>query len=310
MKRRGFALNELLVVVAGIGILAALSIPALEAAKQKSVTVKCLSNLRALCLGMAMYEADYSDYLPTRQLGPAWDGYGEDPLNGYRIGNDTLTGVAAAGYDFIPAKVMPGCNPHGGWVVTKIFQYVPVPPMYNCETCEKPLLRQESPCGARYSFDAKTTYSPTSVVFPDANLDLKSSDFPQPDKTFIMQHMPSSAMVASGGYMNRNSRSLEPGHWTGYHNMAEAEICYMCTGPGVAKREALGAEVITMADLHAEILKWTEARAINCNEEVGYMVHEDTGGCAAGVGGQGITSWCGTQKCYGCPPDGRPEDCP
>jgi len=309
MKRRAFTLIELLVVIAIIGILAALLMPALDGAKQKAVTVKCLSNLRNICLGMAMYETDYSDYIPTNDL----DLF---PLNG-----DTYTGSALPGYDFYPAKTMPGCNPHDGWWAVKVFQYMPVPPMYQCEVCEKPLFRQLVPCGIRHSFDVNTTYLTTAVVFPGnvngaaGNIDLKASDLPQPGKTFIMQHFPSSGMAASGGYTTRTSASLAPGHWTGYHNQADAEVVYICGPPasGIASEQYQG---ITMGDLHAEILRWTGARAINCNEDVkrcyelGYLVNQDTGGCITDIANQGVSSWCGSQVCYGCPPESDPANCP
>ena len=315
MKRRAFTLIELLVVIAIIGILAALLMPALDGAKQKAVTVKCLSNLRNICLGMAMYETDYSDWIPTMSI----DDYGP--------GDDTLTGTALAGYDFYPAKEMPGNDPHNGYWAVKVFQYMPVPPMFVCETNEKVIFRFNRPPGSRYSFDIRTTYCPTGTAFPGQksdpypgmdSIDLKSTDLPQPGMTFLYQHMDHfGADGTTGGYWMRNSGTLVPSKWTGLHNRADGELIYMCNAPGaLPSPEQRGTEVIVMADLHAEILRWSEARAINCNEddyqcdEVGYMVNEDVGYCTAETANNNITSWCGTQMCYGCPPDSDPDNCP
>ena len=58
MKRTGFTLIELLVVIAIIGMLVGILIPALRAARQRTRTVICGSNLRQLFLAMAIYEQE------------------------------------------------------------------------------------------------------------------------------------------------------------------------------------------------------------------------------------------------------------
>jgi len=59
----GFTLIELLVVVAIIAILAAMLLPALTRAKEKSWTVGCLNNLKQLTYCWTMYAGDYNDVL-------------------------------------------------------------------------------------------------------------------------------------------------------------------------------------------------------------------------------------------------------
>jgi prepilin-type N-terminal cleavage/methylation domain-containing protein/prepilin-type processing-associated H-X9-DG protein len=60
---RGFTLIELLVVIAIIAILAALLLPSLTSAKNESLGIKCMSNMRQMCLGWRMYAQDNREYI-------------------------------------------------------------------------------------------------------------------------------------------------------------------------------------------------------------------------------------------------------
>lgn len=80
--RKIFTLLELLIVVAIIGILAALLLPALSAARDRARCIKCLSNLKQLGLLASSYVNNYDEYFP-----PAY--YNNHSANGMHWDTDT-----------------------------------------------------------------------------------------------------------------------------------------------------------------------------------------------------------------------------
>ena len=70
---KGFTLIELLVVIAVIAILAAMLLPALNAAREKSRRARCISNLRQVGIALNIYANDHRDRLPyTGVRGGEW----------------------------------------------------------------------------------------------------------------------------------------------------------------------------------------------------------------------------------------------
>jgi prepilin-type N-terminal cleavage/methylation domain-containing protein/prepilin-type processing-associated H-X9-DG protein len=73
---RAFTLVELLVVLAVIGILAGLLLPALARAKEKARQMSCGSNLKQLATAFSVYHADFGDLFPAPG---SRDEYGPQP---------------------------------------------------------------------------------------------------------------------------------------------------------------------------------------------------------------------------------------
>jgi type IV pilus assembly protein PilA len=65
LDKRGFTLIELLIVVAIIGILAAIAIPQFSAYRQKAYNAAALSDVRQFRLSMEAYHYEYTHYPTT-----------------------------------------------------------------------------------------------------------------------------------------------------------------------------------------------------------------------------------------------------
>jgi prepilin-type N-terminal cleavage/methylation domain-containing protein/prepilin-type processing-associated H-X9-DG protein len=79
LRNSAFTLIELLVVIAIIAILAALLLPSLKGAKDQSMGIKCMSNMRQMVLGWRMYAQENREFIVlSSQSGTA-----NDPLSKY-----------------------------------------------------------------------------------------------------------------------------------------------------------------------------------------------------------------------------------
>ena len=69
MKRHGFTVIELVVLIAIIAILAAILLPVFAKAREKTRRTSCLSNLKQLGLGCLESARDYGEQLPIAPVG-------------------------------------------------------------------------------------------------------------------------------------------------------------------------------------------------------------------------------------------------
>jgi prepilin-type N-terminal cleavage/methylation domain-containing protein/prepilin-type processing-associated H-X9-DG protein len=87
-SKNGFTLVELLVVIGIIAVLVAMLLPALTAAQRQAKTVQCLSNLRQIGQGFAMYAAQQNGWLC-----PAWISNGTSDAQGFESYATLLMGL-------------------------------------------------------------------------------------------------------------------------------------------------------------------------------------------------------------------------
>ena len=79
IKTKDFTLIELMLVIAIIGILSTILIPALSKAREKSLSALCKSQMRQCGVSISMYLNDWDNWMPTV------DGHGaSDTLHGCR----------------------------------------------------------------------------------------------------------------------------------------------------------------------------------------------------------------------------------
>ena len=110
LAKKGFTLIELLIVIAIIGLIASLSVAAVNNAKQKSRDARRLSDIKQVQSGLDMYLSDKGFY-PNDPIGtpkPMLGRVGAKTLSNGNGWSDTISGAMYIG--IVPADPLPTQN--------------------------------------------------------------------------------------------------------------------------------------------------------------------------------------------------------
>ena len=167
--RIGFTLVELLVVITIIGVLIALLLPAVQAAREAARIAHCQNNLKQLALGCLSHESATRRF-PTNGWGPHWTGDAD-------MGNNWLQPGGWI-YNILPYIEQQslhdmGAGLPGGGQVRR-----PLPATLRCDAC--PLLPDTAPscdvlvtCSShRWPSSQRSTAAepPTPIMYPTSGL--------------------------------------------------------------------------------------------------------------------------------------------
>jgi prepilin-type N-terminal cleavage/methylation domain-containing protein len=244
----GFTLVELLVVLATIGILAVLLLPAIAGTKPNSQAFQCLENQRQLTIGWRMYAEDNSDKLVP-------NGDQQHPLYG-TLPTDLRLQSGGLWYQWAPGSMQTTFLYQTNYLlVSALYPYVKTINVYKCPADFSNFTFPVSPHTRSYSMNcylspiigngtqAHPDGSWTSVGLDGTRNFFRDSDLvqPGPSTTFVL--------------IDENERSINDSYFISDPTQGN----YWQDIPAIRHS---GACVLSYADGRSEMKRWTDSNIL------------------------------------------------
>ena len=269
----GFTLIELLAVIAIIGILASMILPALTRTKQKARVTQCLSNLRQIGMGIILFAQDNNDtFPPTSVYDSNGRGYPTHLNIGGRDPREDLRSCPGPNSSTSPASIRP------------LWPYLKAPELFHCPddhgisvyACAPPVLMKPS-CwellGCSYGYNSsyllfrlhKTKYAEDGILAGN-----KVSWVPKPSLFILMHEPPARAFPI---FYGQETHVFEQWHYAPMRDWHELPNAVDCPQPYLSRDTGRFISPVFFVDGHASSHDFT--RVIRADPEYPYEATKD-----------------------------------